>query len=142
MKVKDVKTGEVHLVAHTKDRPKHHEPFTMLFTKPVLDLLGARTVKLTALDWRVLMFLFASCDYGNKVGFLINDVATGAGGHRGDVSKSVKQLAAWGFLCRTGGRRGAEQHYLLNPELVCRGVTTQRQGAQRTWRSLGAPRAW
>lgn len=134
-KVRDVETGELHVVGIVR-KERHKELFTMMFTKPLLEALDRKNAKLTALELRVLLTLWAECDYGNTIEFLVKDLAADAGGHRVDVGRAVKQLEQWDFLRRTGGRRGGEGRYLLNPDLTFRGLPKQRRQAQAAWREL------
>jgi hypothetical protein len=61
--------------------PRHTEPFTIIFQEALLALLATdgkteqTDFPLRPLDWRVLLYLIASCEYGNRVNRFNTEIA-------------------------------------------------------------------
>ncbi|GAB3069269.1 replication/maintenance protein RepL [Pedococcus soli] len=128
----NVETGEIHLVGIVK-RPRHTETFSLLFQKPLLHLLSDKELRLSALDWKLLLLLLSSMEYENTLDAHISELAEGIGHERSAVSKALTKLERAGLIKRQdmGGTR--PRRILVDPALVFRGTFGQRAAALKVY---------
>jgi len=138
----DAETDKTHLVAVRGPRARNAGGFVMVWQDALLAALarGGTCGDLTALQWRVWAFLLASADYRNTVRLYIKDVAEALQHDRSDVGRALEALQVNGLIRVTEKRRGRSREYLLNPELVFKGLPMQRREARKVW-SNAAPAA-
>ena len=121
----NTETGEVHLVAIAQRR-LHTQPFVMLFQDTTLDLLLNRGRTLTALEWRVLIYMLATATYVNNVEGYICEIATELGHDRSSVSKALRVLEKLELIHRGLSIGNRPQPMQIDPNLAFRGTATQR----------------
>lgn len=128
----NVQTGEIHLVGIVK-RPRHTETFSMLFQKPLLQLLGDKELRLSALEWKLLLLLMGSMEYANTLDTHISELAAAIGHERSAVSKALTKLEGAGLIYREDmpGTRPRRIH--VSPELAFRGGFRQRAAALKSY---------
>jgi len=133
-KYKNVETGEVHLVGVIK-RPRHTEAFSLFFQDQLLDLLGDRKLRLSALEWKLLLLLISSMEYENTLDAHISELASDIGHERSAVSKALTKLEVAGLIQRQkmGGTR--PRRIRVDPALAFRGTFGQRAAALKSYRS-------
>lgn len=132
-KYKNVDTGEVHLVAFAK-KQLHKEPFVMLFQAPWRELIRGDGCDMSALQWRLYLYLLAECSYGNVVELTIKELAAAVGHDRSSVSRALPQLEALGLIHREESRGNRPRRILIHAEMAFRGKATQWEAmVRRGW---------
>lgn len=136
MKVRDVETGEVHLVAFPKRR-RNQGGFVMVWQEA---LRAAASPGLTPTEFQVLVQLLVECQFENWVELYITDLAKAVKRDRGQVGQALKELERLHYLRTVEGRRGRKKLYQLNPEFAFMGRPTQREEARRQWKEAVSQR--
>lgn len=128
----NVETGEIHLVGVIK-RPRHTEAFSLLFQEALLALLADTNLRLSALEWKLLLLLISSMEYENTLDAHISELAEGIGHERSAVSKALTKLEGAGLIKRQhmGGTR--PRRILVDPAFVFRGTFGQRAAALKVY---------
>lgn len=129
-KFQNIETGEIHLVGVVR-RPRHPEGFGLVFQQPLLDLLEDAERRLSALEWRLFLYLVAVMGYDNVVDVHISELADGIGHERSAVSKALTKLEGHRLIRRQDMPGGRPRRIKLNPQLVFRGNASQRGAAMR-----------
>lgn len=127
-KFQNIETGEIHLVGVVR-RPRHPEGFGLVFQQPLVDLIEDGERRLSALEWRLLLYLVAVMGYENIIDAHIGELAHGIGHERSAVSKALTKLEGHGLIRRESMPGGRPRRIRLNPELVFRGNASQRGAA-------------
>lgn len=134
----DLTTGDVHVVA-VRSTPRHKEPFTIVFQKPLYDLLvangkvGETDTPLKPLDWRVLLYLVVSCGYENRLDRFKTEIANDLHHDAGSVTKSLTRLEARGLIQLIDNNPGRPWTIVLNPDLFFRGRKGQRDRVSKEY---------
>ncbi len=128
----NVETGEIQLVGVIK-RPRHKESFSLLFQEALLALLADTNLRLSALEWKLLLLLISSMEYENTLDAHISELAGRIGHERSAVSKALTKLEGAGLIKRQdmGGTR--PRRILVDPALVFRGTSGQRAAALKVF---------
>lgn len=129
-KYQNIETGEIHLVGIVR-RPRHRDGFGLVFQEPLLNLLGDAERRLSALEWRLLLYLIATMEYENIIDAHIGELAEGIGHERSAVSKALTKLEGHRLVRREDMPGSRPRRIRVNPDLAFRGNASQRGAAKR-----------
>lgn len=138
-KLRDVDSGELHIVGVMK-KPLHKQPFTMIFREELAALITDSSTQLSALQWKLLMYLIAIVEYENAADLSITDLAKAIRHDRSSVSRALRDLEALELIHREPSRGTRPRRILLDPRLVFRGREPQRaQMLKAGWPPAAVP---
>ena len=144
----NLETGETRLVEIARKPPVHDQAFTMLFNEALLAVLEndgrsePSDEPFSKLDYRVLLFLVACTDFGNRQEWFVVEIARALGHDRSSVSRSLAKLQQRGLLKMHPQGYGRPFVFLLQPRLAFRGKSSQKAAALREhWRDADGPGA-
>ena len=141
MKMQDVDTGEIRLVA-VPVRPRHRDGFSLLFTDALQHFLAGTGRDLTCVELRVLLHLIATAGYGNTLTTYASTIADALGHDRSAVSRGLATLESLDVIRRAPHGRAGATDISLSPHLVYRGGVKGRTDMLKDrWQPVASPEA-